>query len=448
MKSRYLFLFLAVTSGLTLAQAPAASQTDDTKPSEPPATRSFDPTAMDLNADPCQDFYQYACGNWTKNNSIPADQTRWVRSFSLLQQRNQYLLWKDLDSAASAPKNPLQKQYGDFYASCMDTDAIEKLGLEPIQPAWKQIASLTDAKQLPGLLGRLEDQGAPDGFFQFRVGQDEKDSSKQIAEVAQGGISLPDRDYYLVDSPHFAQIRAQYVEHIKKMFALAGDTPEQAAKEAAAVMEIETAMAKASISRVERRNPDNVYHIYTVDDFQKVTPDFDWQTYLHAVGIGHFDTLNVATPDFFKELATLVQTEPLDSWKSYLRWQVLHGHARALPKAFFDEELQFLLDNPGRAEGASAALEQCTIATDRALGEAVGQDWVKENFPPAAKASMDKLVAALDKALADDIKTLPWMSDRDQESSRGKAGHVPQQNRLPRKVARLLQRESEPRRIP
>jgi putative endopeptidase len=411
MKSICLFLFLAVTSGLALAQAPAASSTGESQPAKPPAIRSFDRAAMDLGADPCTDFYQYACGNWMKSNAIPADQTRWVRSFSLLQQRNQYLLWKDLDSAASDPKSPLQKQYGDFYASCMDTAAIEKLGLDPIQPAWQAIAGLRDRKQLASLLGRLEDEGAPDGFFEFRIGQDEKDSSKQIAEIDQGGISLPDRDYYLVESPHFTQIRAQYIEHMKRMFALAGDTPEEAAREAAAVMEIETAMAKASISRVERRNPDKVYHIYSVDDFEKSTPDFDWQTYFHAVDVGHFDTLNVATPDYFKELDALVATQPIDSWKSYLRWQVLHGEARALPKAFFDEDFNFFSATLTGQKVPLPRWRQCTIATDRALGEAVGQDWVKENFPPAAKASMDKLVAALEKALGDDIKTLPWMTE-------------------------------------
>ena len=424
MKSICLVLFLAMTSALTLAQAPAASPSDDAKPTEPPAIRSFDPTAMDLTADPCVDFYQYACGSWLKNNAIPADQTRWVRSFSLLQQRNQYLLWKDLDAAASDPRTPLQKQYGDFYASCMDTAAIEKLGLEPIQPAWKEIAGLTDAKQLPDLLGRLENEGAPYGFFDFSVEQDQKDSSKQIAEIYQGGISLPDRDYYLVESPHFAQIRAQYVEHIRKMFALAGDTPEQAAKEAAAVMEIETAMAKASISRVERRNPDKVYHIYAVGDLQKLTPGFDWQTYFHAVGIGQFTTLNVATPDYFKELAALVQTEPLESWKSYLRWQALHGEARALPKAFFDEDFNFFSATLTGQKVPLPRWRQCTIATDRALGEAVGQDWVKENFPPAAKASMDKLVAALEKALADDISTLPWMTEDTRKAAEQKLAMI------------------------
>ena len=187
--------------------------------------------------------------------------------------------------------------------------------------------------------------------------QDEKDSSKQIAAVDQGGLSLPDRDYYIVDSPHFAEIRAAYVEHMKKMFTLAGDTPEQAAKEAAWVMEIETAMAKASMARVDRRDPEKIYHIYTVDDFQKMTPEFDWNAYFSTIGIGHFDTLNVVAPDFFKGLNALLRSEPLDAWKSYLRWQVLHGEASSLSSAFFDEDFRFFSRDPRRAKGAAAALE-------------------------------------------------------------------------------------------
>src|SRR5208337_1145379 len=273
------------------------------------------------------DFYQYACGNWDKNNPIPSDQVRWGRSFSLLRERNRYLLWEELDSAAKAPKTPLQKQYGGYFAACMDTATVEKKGLTPIQPALKLIGKLSSAEQLPKLLSDLENSGTPDGFFEFGVGQDDKDSSQQIAQLFQGGISLPDRDYYIVDSARFTAIRAQYVEHLKKMFTLAGDTPERAAKEAAAVMEIETALAKASTSRTDLRTPANRYHIYTLVDFEKLTPAFGWAAYFGAVGIGHFDTLNVATPEFFKALNELIQSEPLDSWKSYLRWHALHGQA-------------------------------------------------------------------------------------------------------------------------
>jgi putative endopeptidase len=402
-----------------IAQAPDAS-----KPAPPAAIKSFDPAAIDKTADPCTDFYQYSCGNWVKNNPVPADQVRWARSFSLLGERNRYLLWEELNAAATSPKSPLEKQYGDYFAACMNTGLVEQKGLKPLEPAFQRIAALKDAHQLAAVASELEAEGSPMTLFDFGVEQDEKDSSKQIAAVGQAGLSLPDRDYYIVDSKRFQDIRKQYVEHLTKMFTLAGDTPAQAAKEAASVLEIETALAKASTSRTDMRQPENRYHIYTLADFEKLTPNFDFTVYFKAVKVRPFDSLNVATPDFFKALNDLVASEPVGAWKSYLRWHTLHSSASNLPKAFFDENFAFFGKTLAGQKEPTPRWKQCTSMTDRALGEAVGQDWVKLHFPPQAKTSMDQLVVALEKALGDDIKTLPWMSDATKKAAEEKLALV------------------------
>src|SRR5438270_5789923 len=237
---------------------------------------SVDKSAVDVTVDLCTDFYQYACGNWKKQNPIPADKTRWGQ-FQMLADRNASLLYQELKAAAEKPKSPLQTKYGNYFAACMDVGLANRLGAKPLQPEMDAIAGLKDKKQLAAFDVRTSKEFAGPFFFRLDVSQDQMDSSKQILETDQGGISLPDRDYYLNDDDRSKKIREQYVAHVTKMFTLLGDSPEQAAAEAADVMRIETTIAKGSQARVERRTPANVYHIMSVDELQALVPEYDWK---------------------------------------------------------------------------------------------------------------------------------------------------------------------------
>lgn len=273
--------FVLPALALATCLFPAAAEDVSGPKSAPRKLTIFDLSAIDTSVDPCTDFYQYACGNWRKTNPIPSDQTRWGR-FNELAEYNNYLLYSDLKAAADAPKTPLQKKYGDYFAACMNSDLADKLGAKPIEPVLKTIAGWNDKKKLAILMGETENKFAIGYFFNFGSDQDQKDSSQQIGEVDQAGLGLPDRDYYLNQDDRSKKIRSQYLEHMTKMFTLVGDTPEQAAKEAQHVLEIETALAEGSLSRVDRRNPANVYHIMTIAELQSLTPDFDWKVYLAA----------------------------------------------------------------------------------------------------------------------------------------------------------------------
>ena len=419
MQCKSLASLLILSSGFSLGQSFSAGDAASGPTAVPKKPIIFDLSAIDKTADPCTDFYQYSCGNWVKNNPIPADQVRWGR-FNELADRNNYLLYADLKAAADAPKSPLQKKYGDYFAACMNVEEVDKLGAKPVQPELEAIAQLKSAKDLAAFNVQSFERFAGGGFFRVGVQQDQKDSKQQIAGTGQGGLTLPDRDYYLTDDDRSKKIREQYVDHVTKMFVLLGDTQEQAVKEAADVMRIETALAKGSMGRVEMRDPAKRYHIMTVAEVQQLSPDYDWKLYLDGIGFGSVPSLNVSSPGYVKTVNSVLETEKLDAIKSYLRWHAVHGAAPLLSKPFEQENFAFFNQTLQGQKEEQPRWKRCTRLTDQALGEAVGQEWVKKNFPPDAKDNMEKLVKALETAMAEDIKQLPWMSPETKVEARKK----------------------------
>jgi putative endopeptidase len=410
----------------SLAPAPDVASGPTSEPKRP---ISFDLSAIDKTADPCTNFYQYACGNWLKNNPIPSDQARWGR-FNELADRNTYLLYADLKSAEDAPKSPLQKKYGDYFAACMNVGLVDKLGAKPIDPELTLIDKLDDKKQLAALNLELEQKYGDGQLLSLGVQQDQVDSSKQILGTFQGGLTLPDRDYYLLDDDRSKKLREQYVAHVVKMFTLLGDTPEKAATEAADVMRIETALATGSMARVDMRDPAKRYHIMTIAELSALSPDYNWRQFLAGIGDGtgvaQATTLNVASPGYVKTVNAEIEAEPLSAIKSYLRWHTLHGAAPYLATPFVDENFAFFNQTLNGQKEQQPRWKRCTRLTDAALGEAVGQDWVKQNFPPEAKDNMEKLVAALEKALGEDIQSLDWMSDATKKEAEAKLATIQQ----------------------
>jgi putative endopeptidase len=394
-------------------------------PDDDSKKNGFDLANLDRSVPPCEDFYHFADGGWIKNNPIPAAYPRWG-SFTILQEHNQDVLRSILEDAAkdknAKPGSNWQK-IGDFYASCMDESGIEAAGLKPLEPEFERIAQIKDGATLQVEVARLQDRGV-DAVFSFGSQTDFKDSNSMLAGIGQGGLGLPERDYYLREDEKSKKLRDEYVQHVRNMFKLLGDNDATAAAEARTVIEIETQLAKASMPRVDLRDPEKIYHKMPVPQFQELAPNLNWEGYFKEIGSPPVSQVNVFQPDFMKEVSAAWVSVPLADWKVYLRWQLVHTLAASLPRNFVDENFDFFQRKLTGTQEMLPRWRRCVRATDAQLGEDLGQFYVQRAFPPEAKAKALEMVHNLVEALRADLSTLDWMGSATREQAIAKLSAI------------------------
>jgi putative endopeptidase len=395
-KEKFVAGLIAVTLSAGVSPASAAE-----------AVPVIDPTAIDRTVSPCENFYKFACGNWINKNPIPPDRGRWTR-FDVLTELNLEKLRAILETAA-AGTDPATRKIGDFYASCMDEEGIEAKGLAPLAPELARIDALTGAEGLPALLAREHENGTR-AFFAFRSTEDNADATKVIAELDQGGLGLPDRDYYLREDASSVELRNAYRRHVANMFRLLGEPTDVADKNADTVLALETDLAKASLDRVKRRDPKNLDHKLSRADLAGLAPRFAWDDYLTAVGQGGIDSLNVAWPDFLKGFDGVLGGYDVAAIKAYLRWHLVNRAAQWLPKAFVAERFAF----QGRillgAQEDRPRWKRCVQQITWMIGEDLGRAYVAAVFPPETKQETLAMIRAIEAAYAEDIANLDWMT--------------------------------------
>lgn len=377
-----------------------------------PYTPSLDLHSMDRSVQPCDNFYQYSCGTWIKDNPIPPDQARWD-VYSKLTYENQLFLWGLLLDAGktSGARTANQQKIGDLFHACMDESAVERAGTAPLNATLQQIAGLKSLNALPAFLARQHlTLYASSMFFDFGSNQDYADSSSVIGYADAGGLGLPDRDYYIKTDAKSEEIRQKYLVHMAQMFQLLGETAEQAAADAQAVMRIETALAKASLTRVERRDPYKLFHKMSRGELQALTPSFRWSEYLTALQAPAFTRVNVAQPAFYRELEVQLKSNSIDDLKAYLRWHLVHAKARFLSSAFVEADFNFSSKYLRGVTAMQPRWKRCVQLVDHTLGEALGQVFVEKTFTPETKARTVAMTKEIETAMRNEIENLPWMS--------------------------------------